>query len=310
MKVLITAPYMIRERPKVEKWFEAYGLDITWADVVERLEEDQLLRSIADYDGIICGDDRITKKVLDKAQNLKVIVKWGTGIDSIDNEEAKNKRIPVFRTPNAFTDPVADTTLGIMLCFSRNININDQILKDGGWDKPVGFSLFEKTIGIIGFGDIGTAVAKRLYGFNTNILANDIVEKDPKIIKKYDVQMVSKDEIFERADFITLHCDLNETSFHILNEKAFALMNRSPVVVNTARGPLIHESALIEALKSKSVSGAGLDVFEDEPLPKDSPLRNMDNVLLAAHNANSSPACWDAVHQNSIKMLVTGLKIR
>ncbi|KKK93297.1 hypothetical protein LCGC14_2694280, partial [marine sediment metagenome] len=136
-----------------------------------------------------------------------------------------------------------------------------------------------------------------------------IGEKDPDIINKYDIKMVSKDDIYETADFISLHCDLNETSYHILDKTAFQQMKKNPYILNTARGQLIEENALIEALNSEMIAGAGLDVFEDEPLSTDSPLKKMKNVILSSHNSNSSPYCWQKVHENSVKMLFEGLSI-
>jgi len=268
-----------------------------------------LLRIIEKYNGIICGDDRITKKVIEKAINLEVIVKWGTGIDSIDKEEAERKGIRVFRTPDAFSEPVGDTTVGVILAFARSVLTSDRLMKRGGWDKPQGYCLLEKTLGIIGLGSTGTAVAKRLSIFGSIILANDIVEKDPEIIRRYGIKMVSKDEIYEKADFICMHCDLNKTSFHLLNEEAFKKMKKKPYIINMARGPIIDEAALINALESGEIAGAGLDVFEEEPLPKDNPLRKMDNVILSSHNANSSPYYWQKVHENSVKILLEGLGI-
>ena len=164
-------------------------------------------------------------------------------------------------------------------------------------------------MGIIGLGNTGTAVAKRLPVFGPIILANDIVEKDPQIIRRYGIKMVSKDEIYEKADFICIHCDLNKTSFHLLNKEAFEKMKKKPYIINMARGPIIDEAALINALESGEIAGAGLDVFEEEPLPKDSPLRKKDNVILSSHNANSSPYYWQRVHENSVKMLLEGLGI-
>jgi D-3-phosphoglycerate dehydrogenase len=308
-KVLITAPYMIREKKKVEDLFKGKNVKLDWAEVKERLEEPEMLRIIEKYNGIICGDDRITKKVIEKAINLEVIVKWGTGIDSIDKEEAERQGIRVFRTPDAFSEPVGDTTVGVILAFARSVFASDRLMKRGGWDKPQGYCLSEKTIGIIGLGSTGTAVAKRLSIFGSIILANDIVEKDPEIISRYGIKMVSKDEIYEKADFICIHCDLNKTSFHLLNEEAFKKMKKKPYIINMARGPIIDEAALINALESGKIAGAGLDVFEDEPLSKGSPLRKMDNVILSSHNANSSPYYWHKVHENSVRMLLEGLGI-
>ena len=149
-KVLITAPYMIREMGKVRKLFAGEDVLIDFAKVEERLDEPELLQIIKGYHGIICGDDKITKNVLEKAKNLQVIVKWGTGIDSIDKKEAERKGIPVFRTTNAFSEPVADTTLGLILGFARAIFLSDRLMKSGIWDKPQAYCLSEKVIGIIG----------------------------------------------------------------------------------------------------------------------------------------------------------------
>lgn len=308
-KVLITAPYMLRERDKVEKLFSGLSLNLDWADVKERLEEDDLLPIIGKYDGIICGDDRITRSVIDAAIRLRVIVKWGTGIDSINKEYANKRNIPVCNTPGAFTNPVADTTLGMILYFSRGLRQNDEIMEAGGWDKSQGYALSEKKIGIIGLGNTGTAVAKRLCAFSTMTFANDIVEKDPSIIEKYCINMVSKEEIYEQCDFITLHCDLNESSHHLLDRKAFAKMKDSAYIINTARGPIVKEDDLIDALCEGVIAGAGLDVFEHEPLPVDSLLRKMNNTILSSHNSNSSPMHWQRVHENSIKMLLKGLDL-
>lgn len=308
-KILITAPYMIREKEKIKNLFRGKNVDVDFAEVEERLGESDLMKIIKGYHGIICGDDRITRNVLAVAGNLRVIVKWGTGIDSIDKKEAEKLGIPVFRTPDAFSEPVADSTLGIILAFSRAIFESDRLMKSGNWDKPQGYCLSEKIIGIIGLGNVGTAVAKRLQAFNTVILANDIVEKDPALIHKYGIQMASKDEIYEKADFISLHCDLNDTSYHILDGAAFKNMKRKPYIINTARGPLIEEGALIEALNAGRIAGAALDVFEDEPLSKDSPLRRMQNTILSSHNSNTSPHYWQKVHENSVNMLLKGLNI-
>ena len=306
-KVLITAPYMLREREKVEKMFSGLSLDLCWAEVKERLEEDELLSIIDKYDGIICGDDRITEPVIDAASRLRVIVKWGTGIDSINKEYANKRNILVYNTPGAFTNPVADTALGMILYFARGLKQNDVVMKTGGWDKPQGYALSEKKIGIIGLGNTGTAVAKRLCAFETTILANDIVEKDSSIIEKYCINMVSKEEIYEQCDFITLHCDLNESSHHLLSQNVFIKMKSSAYIINTSRGPIVKEADLIDALRKGVISGAGLDVFEDEPLPVNSPLRKMNNTILSSHNSNSSPMHWQNVHKNSIKMLLKGL---
>lgn len=306
-KVIISAPYMHREKEKVVRMLDGLPLDVYWVPVVERLEENDLLEIIDGYEGIICGDDRITPKVIDKASALKTIIKWGTGIDSIDKKYAESKGVSVYRTADAFTEPVSDTTLAMMLAHVRSLFQNDLIVKNMKWDKPQGYTLAEKKIGIIGFGKIGQAVAKRLVPFGCEVLVNDLVEIDPIILEKLHVKQVEKNEIYSFCDIITTHCDLNETSFHLLNNESFKKMKKYPFIINTARGPIINEEDLIDAIENKIVSGAGLDVFEHEPLDNTSPLRSFDCVIASCHNSNSSPLKWDYVHKNSIDMLLEGL---
>lgn len=303
-KVLISAPYMHIDRKSVEALMLDLPYEFHWIDVKERLEEDQLLSVIGDYQAIICGDDRITKNVIDAATQLKCIVKWGTGIDSIDKEYAESKGISVCRTPNAFTVPVADSTIGYMLADVRTIFYNTQIIRSGGWSKPQGYTLSEMTVGIIGFGNIGKAVAKRLIPFEVKVIAYDIetiTDEDAQILHAHKAG--SLDQIFEESDIITLHCDLNSSSRHIINELSLSKVKRKPLIINTARGPLIDEKSLIKALENGIVRGAALDVFEEEPLAKDNPLRFMTNVMGACHNSNSSPQKWINIHKNSIRML-------
>ena len=301
-KVIISAPYMQKEIDRFIEELKNKNIDIFIPEVKERLEEYDLLKIIEDVHGIICGDDRITEKVIDKAKKLKVIVKWGTGIDSINKEYAESKGIKVFNTPNAFTEPVSDTVIGFMLCFARNIINSDKIMKQGKWEKIKGFTLQEKTLGIIGVGNIGRRVAEKAKVFGMKIIRNDI-----KKIEDPPCKMVSLNELLEQADFVSINCDLNETSYHLINIEKLNLMKKDAIIINTARGPIIKEEDLILALKNKIIAGAALDVFEYEPLPEDSPLRKMDNVILSPHNSNSSKLFWDKVHRNSLNMLYKGL---
>jgi phosphoglycerate dehydrogenase-like enzyme len=306
-KILISAPYMHREKEKIEEMLKEYSFDVDWVPVEERLEEEDLLPIIGKYEGILCGDDRITERVIDAAKNLKVIVKWGTGIDSINKEYAESKGIKVLRTPNAFTEPVSDSALGLMLSEVRGLFRNDRVFKIGEWNKPQGHTLREKIIGIIGFGDIGKAVAKKLIPFGPKVYVNDIVAIDEKLAHDLNCEVATKDTIYEKCDIITLHTDLNPTSEFLLNKESFGKMKKKPYIINTARGPLIKEEDLISALQGGHISGVGIDVFEQEPVPVDHPLRSMDIVIASCHNTNSSPMCWDMVHINSLKMMSEGL---
>lgn len=307
-KVMISAPYMQPVIDRFKPFFEEHGIELVIPSVNERLGEEELLALVTDIDGVICGDDRFTKKVLERAQELKVIVKWGTGIDSIDRKSARELGIPVYNTPNAFTNPVADSVLGYVLSFARRIPWSSEEMKYGAWEKKPCVALQECTLGIIGVGSIGKAVIRRAVAFGMKTIGNDIVPVDRAFLQETKTEMVSRDALLKQSDFVTLNCDLNPTSFHLIGEKEFALMKSTAYLINTSRGPVIDEKALVSALKKKKIAGAAMDVFEEEPLSKDSPLRKMKNCLLAPHNANSSPAAWEHVHENSLKNLLEGLK--
>ena len=306
--VLFSAPYMIPYRERFKPVFEHFGINLVEPEVHERLSEEELLVLAGHFDGAICGDDRFTERVMEKClPRLKVISKWGTGIDSIDRAAAARMGIQVRNTTNAFTLPVSDSVLGYMLCFARRLPWMDRAVKRGEWDKIPGRSLSECTLGVVGVGNVGKAVLRRARAFGMKLLGNDIVPVAPDFIAENGVEMTSLEDLLERSDFISTNCDLNPTSFHLMNRERFAMVKRGAVLINTARGPIVEEKALLEALRDGRISGAALDVFEEEPLPADSPLRSMDQVMLAAHNANSSPQAWERVHWNTIRNLLEGL---
>ena len=296
-KVLITAPYFQPVADRFKPLFEAHGCEMVLPRVDERMEEEALLPLIGDIDGVICGDDRFTEAVLRAAPRLKVLSKWGTGIDSLDQEACRRLGIAIRNVPDAFSQPVADSVLGYMLTFARRLPWMDQAMKNGHWQKIPGRALGECVLGIIGVGNCGKAVARRASAFGMRILGNDPLVMPEPFLKATGIQMTDRETLLAEADFLSLNCDLNPTSFHILNAPALARMKPTAVVINAARGPLVDEPALVTALTRQGIAGAALDVFEAEPLPERSPLMTMDNVLLAPHNANSSPQAWERVHQ-------------
>ena len=308
--VLLSAPYIIPLLDRFKPIFEKYGVGLIVPLVQERLEEAELLKYAGQFDGAICGDDQYTARVLEVcAPRLKVISKWGTGIDSIDSAAAARLGIKVCRTPNAFTLPVTDSVMGYILAFARRLPWMDKAVKAGEWEKLPGRSLSECTLGVVGVGTIGKAVVRRARAFGMRILGNDIIEIDHVFLAETGVEMTTLDSLLSAADFVSLNCDLNPTSFHLINARTLGLMRPTAVLINTARGPVVDEPALVAALQAGTIGGAALDVFEVEPLPAESPLRKMDNVLLAPHNANSSPAAWARVHWNTIHNLLSGLGI-
>lgn len=181
-------------------------------------------------------------------------------------------------------------------------------MKHGAWRKIPGRSLRECTLGIIGVGNVGKAVIHRAAAFGMRLVGNDLLDMSAEFLANTRMAMLPKEALLRQADFISLNCDLNPTSYHLINDQTLALVQSSAILINTARGPVIDEASLIRALEAKRIGGVALDVFEAEPLPPESPLRRMDNVLLAPHNANSSPESWERVHQSTIKNLLEELR--
>ena len=309
-QILFTAPYMIPVVDRFKPVFDRYDMELIIPDVQERMEEADLLRYAGQFDGAICGDDRYTERVIQScAPRLKVISKWGTGIDSIDTDACTRYGIKVCRTSNAFTLPVADTVLGYILAFARRQPWMDKEMKSGKWEKLPGKSLSECSLGVIGVGNIGKAVTRRARAFGMKVYGTDIIDIDHLFIRETGIEMTGLQPLLSKSDFISVNCDLNPTSYHLINHDTLSLVKPNAVLINTARGPIVEEKALVEALQSRRLAGAALDVFEVEPLPAESPLMKMDNVMLAPHNSNSSPAAWERVHWSTIKNLVDGLGI-
>ncbi len=304
----MTAPYILPVLGSFADFFSENDIEAIAVNVDERMEEEDLLPLIGDIDGVICGDDRFTDKVLDAAPKLKVLAKWGTGIDSLNKEGAYKRGITICRTPNAFSEPVADSVMSYILNFARRGSWMDAQMKQGVWDKIPGRALNECTIGVVGVGDCGIAVLRRAISFGSKLLGNDIRNIDVKLIKELGVDMVPLDELLKRSDFVTLHCDLNPSSNHLISTQALKKMKKNAVLLNLARGPVVDEKALIQALMEDDIAGAALDVFEQEPLHAESPLKGMDNVMLAPHNCNSSQRAWEAVHWSTVHQLLAALK--
>lgn len=308
-RVLITAPYFLPVLDEYRELFASHGLEPIAVPVVQALREADLLPLMADVEAMICGDDEITARVLAAAPRLRVIAKWGTGIDAIDRAAAAERGIAVRNTPGAFDDPVADTVLGYMLSFARGLPWLDRDVKAGSWRKRPGVSLAESTVGVIGCGNIGRAVARRAVAFGATVLGSDHAPAALEAAERDGVVTAELDAVLQESDFVSIHLTLDNDSYHAIGERELRLMKPTAVLVNTARGPLVDETALAAALRDGTIAGAGLDVFEEEPLPEDSPLRALDNCLLAPHNANASPAAWRRVHESTLRQLLKELAL-
>ncbi|MCP8310040.1 MAG: D-2-hydroxyacid dehydrogenase [Candidatus Methylarchaceae archaeon HK01B] len=258
------------------------SFDITY---LPKITSQDLLSKVHEYDVLIVrGRTKITKEVISKGKNLKIVGRAGVGLDNIDLESAKSWGIKVLNTPMASTDAVAELTIGLMLALSRGIVQGDAGIKQGKWLKHelMGSELKGKTLGVIGMGRIGTKVARLAKAFGMKILAFDIIKLSEELLYELEAKTVPLDELLTSSDFITLHVILTEDSYHMINEERLSKMKRTAYVINASRGAVIDEKALLNALKSGSIKGAALDVFEVEP-PISSELVKLQNVVTTPH---------------------------
>ena len=257
--------------------------DLT-VDVKLNLKPEELISCIGEYDALLVrSETKVTKEVIEAAKNMKVIGRAGVGVDNIDVAAASRKGIIVMNAPDANTISTAEQTMSLIMSMSRNIPQAYASLKSKKWDRKkfVGVELNGKILGVIGLGRIGTEVVKRALSFGMKVLAFDPLVSHEKALK-LQVELVSLDELISSSDYITVHTPLTADTKHMISDKEFANMKDGVRVVNCARGGIIDEAALYNALKSGKVAGASLDVFEKEP-PFESPLLELDNVIVTPH---------------------------
>ena len=288
MKVLVTCPPMLGMIDAFRPSFDRYGVELTAPKVIQTLSVSELKTLVPRHDGWIIGDDPATREVFStgKAGRLKAAVKWGIGVDNVDFFACRELDIPITNTPNMFGCEVADVAVGYVIALARETFQIDAGVRDGKWPKPRGISLQGKTAAIIGMGDIGTNIAKRLLAAGMKIVAYDpiaILSKD-----RSEVQWEHWPARLEEADFIVVSCALTESSYHMLNAQCFELVKHGVRVINVGRGPIIEEKALESALQSGRVYSAALEVFEIEPLPLKSYLRSHPRCILGSHNASNT----------------------
>lgn len=288
-KVLVTCPPMLGLFDEFVEPAKKLGLELVAAKTTQVLTEEELISQLPNYDGWIIGDDPATHKVFSAARKgqLTAAVKWGIGVDNVDFSACKELGIPITNTPNMFGSEVADVAISLMLGLAREtFYIDREIRSNFNWPKPAGMSVSGKKIGIVGFGDIGFNTAKRLMGFDVNVTAYDPGIEGSRGLDY--VERKSWPDGLGELDFLIFTCALNQHNFHMLNKETLSMLRSGSRVVNVARGPLIDESALIDALQSGHIAAAALDVFEVEPLPKESPLREMPQCIFGSHNGSNT----------------------
>ena len=261
---------------------------------INNLDENNLIEKLKDIDGIVLRTAKLNSKVLSECSKLKIIVRHGVGYDNVDLKYLNNNNIALGITSTSNAISVAEHVLTLFLYLTKNLHLSDQLTRNGKFqDKfnlPNFFELYKKNILILGFGRIGQEVAKRCLGFESNVYVYDPFVDNQYIINNNCIP-VEKQEGYKIADYITIHLPLNEKTKNLISLEEFTLFKKNLILVNTARGGIINEKELFNALKEKKIAGAGLDVFENEPPPKNHPLFNLDNIVLSPHNAALTLEC-------------------
>lgn len=273
-----------------------------------------LLREVADVDGLYCNiTEKIDSQVLDAGKRLKVVASMSVGFDHIDLDAATKRGILATHTPGVLTEAVADETLGLILAVGRRLVEGDRYVREGEWKlkwspmQMVGRDIYGKTLGIYGLGRIGIAVAKRAKGFNMRMIYYDTIRNE-EAERTLGIEFRPKEEVIRECDYLSVHVPLLPETRNSISTKELGMMKKTAFLVNTARGGVVDEKALIEALKSGTIAGAGLDVFEKEPVEMDNPLLSMKNVVVEPHLASGSLESRTAMAVLAARNLVAGLR--
>jgi D-3-phosphoglycerate dehydrogenase len=275
--VIIDCDHGSIEEEKEE--FGRIGAKLTLAQVQK---EEDVIRACKEADGLLDQYALLNRRVLENLPKCKVVSRYGVGVDSVDLKAATDLGIIVANVPDYCMDEVANQTISMILTLVRKTAFFDQKVKSGQWDFHLGIPIHRtrgETLGLIGCGKLGLEVAKKISAFGMRVIAFDpYIEKSHEVIELTDI-----DTVLKESDFISIHCPLNESTRHLIGEREFKKMKRKPLLVNTSRGPIIDEKALIQALRDGLISGAGLDVLEKEPPDSQNPMLKMENVIFSPH---------------------------
>jgi len=281
-KILITSTSFGQKDKTPLELLHSKGYDITWNETGKPMSATDLIAKLDGCTGVIAGLDYFTAEVFEKTNDLKVVARYGVGFDRVDLEAAKAKGVIVTNTPTANSDSVADLAVGLMLAVARHLVEAHRQTMEGKWPKLFGVSLFQKTVGLVGLGRIGARVAQRVKGFDCRSLVYDPFI-DAETAALFGCQKVDTLEtLLAESDFVSLHSPASVATNQMINRQTLALMKPTAILINTARGELVHEDDLLDALKNKGIGGAGLDTFAEEP-PQVEKYRDVPNLVMTPH---------------------------
>lgn len=305
-KVLVASRSFGKNCPDKLRELEAAGCVFLPRNFDKAPSEDELIATVADADVIVSGTESITARVLEAAPRLKLIAKHGVGYDNIDVSAAKQRGIAVALAGPVMVDSVADLAFGLLLACARKIPQGNAAAKAGRWDRLVGPELRGKTLGIVGFGQIGKALARRAAGFGMKIMAHDTLQ-DTAFAQSWLVEYAGFDDLLSSSDFVSLHAPLSSATKHLISMAQLARMKRSAYLINTARGELVDEAALYDALVAETIAGAATDVFAVEP-PGDNPLLKLDNFIATPHLGGQTPEALRRMGENTAENILRVLR--
>ncbi len=300
MNIAVTSPSFSNNKilqEEIYKYFPHSKLNLEG----KRFNQDELIEYIKDSDAVIVGLEPINEEVLNQCKNLKMVSKYGVGLNNIDLDACEKRDIAIGWTGGVNKLSVAEMTLGYMLMLCRNLFVTTNELKNGIWNKSGGFQLSGKTVGVIGVGYIGKEVIRILEPFGCRILVNDIVNQDDYYAKN-NLTEVSKEEIFKNADIVTIHTPYDDTTDNLVNKEIFEMMKKSAFVINSARGGIINEHDLKIALQENKIAGAAIDAYLEEP-PTDAELLSLPNLICTPHIGGNSKEAVEAMGMSAIKHL-------
>lgn len=307
MKKIVATPRSFGKTNKAPiELLEKAGYEVIMNPVGRIMTEQELITHLADAEGVIIGVDPLSATVLEHTPHLKAISKYGVGTDNIDLEKAKQLNIPVSVTRGANSEAVADYAFALLSACARNVIEIDEKCRKKDWSKITTLDIYGKKLGILGLGEIGKGLARRGQGFGMNILAYDLFW-DKEYAKTNHITYAAPTEIFAECDFISLHLPLTEETRNMISDNEFAMMKPTSILINTARGGIIDEQALIKALREKQIYAAGIDAFAQEP-PENQDIYLLDNLIMGSHCAASTVGAIDKMGLLAAENLLQSLE--
>lgn len=299
-RVLVSATSFGKSDPTLRTYLESQVGQVVYNHTGKPLNSTQLAEKLPGIDGFIAGLDIIDENALLAADRLQVISRYGVGVDNVDLDYARTRKIIVTNTPGSNSVSVAELAIGLMISLLRQIPQAIQVTKAGAWPRINGLTLEGKTVGIVGFGSIGRQLGRRLSGFNCRILAYDPFPDLP-FASEFGIHLATLEEVLHQSDIISLHLPLSSSTQSLVNESFLSQMKPGAMLINTARGDIVDETALLNALQSGHLAGAGLDVFCQQPPDPSNPLLSLPNVLVTPHMGAHTDGATNAMGWMSLR---------